>query len=204
MADGTVVPQAVVVAAGDDVRFCRISAPLGATVAELSAAAPCASGGPWQVRLDGRPGTLAQRVGLGEIVALEPAPAAEVVPPPPGDRTPIAAARDEEPAQLLARARGRRLGLTVTCPAASDGCRVTVLARSTFKARGERRAKPREVGRTTVTLAPGEGRSVTLRMSAKFRRELRDHSHRTVRLRAVTRTTTGTDLVDRVTVTLRR
>ena len=107
-AAGTTVPQAIVIDAGEDVRFCRAYAPLGATVLELLQAAGCAeglsSGGGevialngvtadtpgrrWLARLDGGDPALAgpQAPGLGELVALEvgpdPSPDPDPVPEP--------------------------------------------------------------------------------------------------------------------------
>jgi hypothetical protein len=60
------------------------------------------------------------------------------------------------------------------------------------------------VARARVTLAAGETRSLRLRLRGALRRDLRRHSHRTVRLRAFTGTGEGAVFADRRTVVLRR
>jgi hypothetical protein len=229
VADGTVVPQALAVDAGEDIRLCRVFAPVGATVLtvlEIAQQDGCVDGltagagqvlalngvtadtpgRRWLARVDGRAAEVAgpARVGLGDVVALElgadrnPVPDPDISTPPP---TPAGPPPATEPVRTSAaemtarrRQRGRRIAVTLRCPASGDGCRVTLIARATF------RGAARQVGRTTDALAAGESRTVGLRLSRALRRDLRRHSQRTIRLRALTRTTDGATAVRRQTV----
>ncbi len=222
---GTVVPQAVVIDAAGDVRFCRVFAPVGAAVLELLQAAPCATGlrtgggqvlalngvtadtreRRWLARVDGGAAAVAgpQAVGHGDLVALELGADPSPVPAPdPQPQRPAPQPRPQAPERIEPPIR-RAYAATLT----ARGRRLDRRGRLALSVRCPAAADCRVTLLARATIR-GHGRQVArtaLLLAAGERRTVRLRVSRaprgrTLRIRAITRAPDGAIYTRRLSV----